>query len=74
MECAPSLPCLGLDKGVVGLFKRILIMWNIETTKRQRYVHESEFEEMSSFICALEIEVIVDSSSSSSLCMFKLNK
>ncbi len=72
MECAPSLHCLGLDKSVVGLFKCILIMWSIETTKRQQYVHESKFEEILSLICALEIEVIVDSSSS--LCMFKLSK
>jgi hypothetical protein len=48
-------------------------MWSIETTKRQQYAHESKFKEISSLICALEIEVIVDSSSSS-LCIFKLNK
>lgn len=73
MEYAPSLPCLGLDMSVVVLFKRILIMWCIETTKRQQYTHESKFEEISSLICALEIEVIIDSINSS-LCIFKLSK
>ncbi len=73
MEYAPSLPFLGLDKSVVALFKCILIMWSIETAKRQWYAHESKFEEISSLICALEIELIVDSSSSN-LCIFKLNK
>jgi hypothetical protein len=48
-------------------------MWSIETAKRQWYAHESKFEEISSLICALEIELIVDSSSSN-LCIFKLNK
>lgn len=60
-----SLPCLGLDKSVVVLFEHILIMWSIETTKRQQYAHESKFEEFSSLVCALEIKVIVDSISSS---------